>query len=340
MLRLEQALFDAPTEEFPQTPASYAENKKPFPERYNQLKTELGEKHDNVEIGALLSSIKESGSYNSLVYLNQHGKGHVEIVIRRAWSLIDKINPPHQLSGFEIFLLLCAIQIHDIGNVNGRKSHTISFKNEFFEIARKCNLTEPGIKDQIFQIACVHGGIINGQKDTVAQLRNKIELCTCKVRPQLIASILRFADELADDYTRAKEIKDMPAESQIYHAYSKALHTVDINKDEGGGFISMAFFLEKEEAEKEYKVNGKTMTLLEEILNRTEKMERERRYCHRFFIPYLLITKIKVVIDILFPNEFSARTFEYTLQESGYPDATITIKERDDIMKTVIGRGV
>lgn len=340
MLKLEQALYDAPTEEFPQTPSSYIENKKTFPERYEQLKSHLGEKHESVEIGALLSSIRDSGSYDSLVYLNQHGKGHVEVVIRHAWGLINRINPLHKLSGFEIFLLLCAIQIHDIGNINGRKSHTTSFKNEFLNIAQACNLTEPGLKELIFQIACVHGGMINEQKDTVAQLRNKTELCTCIVRPQLIASILRFADELADDYTRAKEIKNMPAESQICHAYSKALHTVDISTDEGGGFIVLGFFLEKEEAEKEYNINEKTITLLEEILNRTEKMERERRYCHRFFIPFLLITKIKVVIDIKFPNEFSSRAFEYTLQESGYPDAPITIKERDDIINTVIGRGV
>lgn len=338
MLELEQLLFSAPLTEFPQAPSSYTQNRKPFPERYNELKTQLGEKHDNVEIGALLSSTNDSCAYDSLVYLNQHGKGHVEVVIRRAFDLINRIDRSQQLTGFELFLLLCAIQIHDIGNIHGRKLHTTSFKNEFFDIAPICFITEPGLKEIIFDIACVHGGMINEEKDTLAQLRNKTELCKCIIRPQLIASILRFADELADDYTRAKEIEEMPKESQIYHAYSRALHTVDIQADEGGNFIMLGFYLSKEEAERNYIESGKTVTLLEEILNRTEKMERERRYCHRFFVPVLLLTKIKVFIDIRFHNEVSERNFSYTLHESGYPDSPITISERANILNTVIGR--
>jgi len=338
---LEQLLKDAPCSEFPQMLSSYAENTKNFFERYDLLRTHLGSKHDLVEVGALLASAREGHPYESLIHLNQHGKGHVALVMKHAAGLIGKFEEALRLSGFELFLLLCAIQIHDIGNISGRKQHTTSFQNDFFSMASSCFITEPGLKELIFQIARVHGGAIIGDKDTIDKLRDNTSLLNCRVRVQLLAAILRFADELADDCTRSRELEDMPEASKVFHAYSKSLHTVSIEQsvNERTFFIQLCFFLSRADAERMYLANGSDITLLEEVFNRTVKMERERRYCYRFLVPAILLTMIKVEISIQFENEVAPRVYEYTLKESGYPDTEVTIEKRNEIIKEVTQKG-
>ena len=343
--KLEQMLFSSPSSDFPQFSSAYEANSKPFCERYDLLKTKLGDKHDNVEIGALLASAKKGVPYDSLVYLNQHGKGHIEVVMNRAAKLVDIIQDPHRLTGFELFLLCCAIQIHDIGNISGRENHTVSFRSEFFRIAPECFITEPGLKEMIFSIACVHGGIIKGDNDTISQLYRKATLLDQDVRPQLLAAILRFADELADDCTRAKELDEMPGDSKIFHAYSKTLHTVSIKRNEYNDayHVYLCYYLSQEEATQRYKRrNKKEISLIEEILNRMEKTECERRYCVRFLLPHIVITEVKVDIGVQFPNEISLRNHVYTLSESGYPSARNIIQDRERmrIIQEVTGRGV
>jgi len=341
--KLEQMLLNAPCSDYPLPTSAYAENSTTFCGRYNLLKKHLGSKHDEVEIGALLASVEEGVPYDSLVYLNQHGKGHVEAVMNRAAELVDKFQDALRLSGFELFLLCCAIQIHDIGNISGREGHTTSFQNDFYVIAPTCFMTEPGLKEMIFSIACVHGGAIKNDKDTISRLRGKTKLLYRDIRPQLLAAILRFADELADDYTRAKELKDMPEASKIFHAYSKTLHTVNIEKNEydDAYHILLCYYLTQEDAVQSYKgANNTDISLIEEILNRTEKMERERRYCIRFLLPHIVLSELKVVIDVDFPGEFSSPPLRYSLKESGYPNDEITIPERAHIIQEVTGRGV
>ena len=333
---LEKMFHDAPKSDFPSLPQNYAENTKPFDERYGDLKKQLGNRHDAVETGALLASVKSGVPYDELVYLNQHGKGHVSVVMNRAAELIDKFDKNLRLSGFEIFLLLCAIQIHDIGNINGRNNHTTSFKHEFYNIALACFIKEAGLKEMIFQIACAHGSTINGSDDTIAKLHSNTKLLNLDIRPRLLAAVLRFADELADDCTRAKELDGMPESSRIFHAYSKTLHSVNLEKNENNDktyHIRLGYSLEQEQAIERYKGKEREISLIEEILNRTVKMERERRYCMRFLIPNIIITEIKVEIDVNFLNEILPQNYRYTLSEGGYPNTEIDFPERMNIIE-------
>lgn len=337
--KLEQMLINAPTETFPQNKQSLSGNTCSYNERYFLLKKHLGEKQEQVENGALLASARKNCSYDDLVFLNHHGKSHIEDVMNRAAELIEFINT-NSLSGFELFLLLCAIQIHDIGNLTGRENHTTSFRPDFLKISKEsCFIKEPGLGEMIFEIAAVHGGSIEGDKDTINRLSARKELLGCEVRPQFLAAILRFSDELSDDFTRAKEIDNIPKESGIFHAYSKTLHPPKISKIDNSDMccVKLRYFFERNEALREYTVNGKKKMLLNEIFDRTKKMEKERRYCSRYLMPYILISMIDIKLEIKFPNEFSARPYEYTLKERGYPDANIKFKEQSIIVNEVCG---
>lgn len=63
--------------------------------------------------------------------LTDHGEKHVSTVILRATSLVhDNIE---NITGYEIFILLLAIHLHDIGNIMGREKH----EEKIFEIIDK-----------------------------------------------------------------------------------------------------------------------------------------------------------------------------------------------------------
>jgi hypothetical protein len=369
---LEEILKDANDSEFPLILKEDRDNTISYPERYDLLKTKLGTAHDNVIIGATLSSLESEiqnetpnkDIYDRITLLNKHGKGHIELVINRASDLANCIDANYEkLTAFEVFILLCAIQIHDIGNTYGREAHQTSFKDDFYKFAGESFITEPVLQSCIFAIAKAHGGKINDDADTIkaARLHDETLILGKPVRQCLLAVILRFADELADDSTRASEISgmpNMPKYSQIFHAYSSSLHTVKIERvithgaepeeaikgayKKNAYLVKLCYFLHISEALQGFLKQGKddngkfisfTILLIRELIKRTEKMERERRYCSRYFIPHIILRRIEVEIEIDLGGTRSPKQINYTLQETGYPkdDAEIPKELEADI---------
>ena len=96
---------------------------------FESIQTALGEYKGKIDAicseyegEACKKKIQELFSSNPVIFLNDHGPGHMEKVIERANDIVShfKTDPP---SEFEAFLLLSAIQIHDIGNILGRAAH-------------------------------------------------------------------------------------------------------------------------------------------------------------------------------------------------------------------------
>jgi hypothetical protein len=238
-----------------------------------------------------------------------------------------------------------AIQIHDLGNKYGREEHTTSFYNVFIRYANESFITSSALQRCIFSIARAHGGEIEGDKDTIekAQLQKRTPVDNIDVRQQLLAAILRFSDELADDQTRAKDIEKMPGFSKVYHAYSTTLSTSRIVKSDinSACIIELCYCLTQDEAVKQYKKineNGaiEEVKLLDELFNRTIKMERERRYCTRYLYPYLQINEIIVKIDIT-SSTFDTYSIQYSLPAKGYPNEDICIPDREKYINHIMG---
>ena len=362
---LEEYVIYSAEAEFPLILSSERENTKLYPDRYIDFKINLGKEHDKVDYENTLSSFHEeldklfSGEpnnnnmnakkeiYDNIMVLTRHGKGHIESVIMHASSMIKYIENDKEkwrIKPFEAFILLCAIQIHDLGNKYGRKEHTTSFYNDFIKYAEKSFITSSALKDCIYKIARVHGGKIEDDQDTIekAQLQREKTIDNIDVNQQLLAAILRFSDELADDQNRAKEINNIPEYSKIFHSYSMALHTARVveNKMDDAYSVKLCYFLSNDEAVKQYKkINEdgiiEEVKLLDEIFNRTIKMERERRYCFRYLCPYIQINEIIVEIDIS-SSTFDTYTIRYTLPAKGYPIEDICIPDRDKYISQIL----
>jgi hypothetical protein len=83
----------------------------------------------------------------------------------------------------------------------------------------------------ICDIAAAHGGDIEGDADTIRRLRYKPTKKPI-LRPHLLAAILRFADEISEDYTRAprfvQEQDILTKSSEVYHSYAHSLREVKV----------------------------------------------------------------------------------------------------------------
>jgi len=255
--------------------------------------------------------------------LNDHGVDHIKMVMDRAGKLIS--GREDNLSGYELYILLMAIHFHDIGNVEGRQNH----EQNTTEVALTRPLVNSLAYDElrsIILIASAHGGLSeNGSKDTISALTEEESVQGVSIRPRLLASLLRFADEIADDSSRANRFYDklkklMPEGSVGYHDYSKALMSVIVC----GNTLRLGYYITEELAVKKTKMslggNLHKVYLYDEILKRLSKCMRELEYCSKFSKGLIAITTISVDVTVcktgaildLFSDSFK-------LELSGYP---------------------
>nr|WP_299173192.1 HD domain-containing protein [uncultured Allomuricauda sp.] len=294
----------------------------PYTKDYDGIAAKLNKwVHPYVNTGAM---IEDGGC------LTDHGPDHIKKVILRASQLLQ--DSECKLYAYEVFVLLMAIHIHDIGNILGRKNHEINS----LEVMKKAQLAEGRDRiewDTILEIAEAHGG---DPKDKISNLETE-KILDQIVRKPLLASILKFADELADDRTRANRFallgKELPDESIIYHKYAYSLHSVDINHK--AGQISLSFDIEEDDVNKTFlkkikdKATGKWIDtqqyLIDEIYERTLKTHLERTYCMRFMRTDIELTIVRVAIRITLnekdprDKKRKKRNITYDLGERGYP---------------------
>lgn len=320
---------------------SFDDNNCVFPEGknyvgiYNTL-ADLFNTQIHPEIKTKILEIEKEG------YYNDHGVDHIKMVIKRAsWilscantSLDDKDNSFY-ISPYETFILLLAIHLHDSGHLIASRADHAKAGRELLAMFDKGNLLSIAEKKTIGMIAQAHGG----KDDPIGKLEPEIILSHQKVRPQLLAAILRLGDELAEDRTRASnfllETGNLEKSSEIFHLYSASLDSIDLSNNE----IKMVFcFLDKISIEKYLKID-RDVYLIDEIYDRTLKTFSEALYCNRFLIPELRFDKIKVNIMVLNQkNHDDIIAIKYELKELLYP--TVVNKNIYEICENLMIEGV
>ncbi|WP_146227945.1 HD domain-containing protein [Rhodobacter viridis] len=261
-------------------------------------------------------------------HLTMHDREHVARVRQVASNLIAQ-SSSIDLTHYELTLLLIAIYLHDIGNILGRTGH----ERRIHEVLTAAGANLP--VDQIEyatakQIAGVHGGLVNGSKDTISTLQEKPAVYGEHVRLRLLSAILRLADELADDPARANRVQlaagALPPESEIYHVVASGLHSQ--MPDIGSREITLNFTFHDPDLFKRKLGKGEGQVyLLEEIFDRSMKTFNEARYCSRFMRPYLEFERVKVDIMIFDDRLEPLHNIVYTIAEHGYGDQCLSIYE-------------
>lgn len=305
--------------------------------------------HPTVNQAAAVNSKSQPGLPPK--WLTDHGPDHIATVIQRASLLC--CGPQVVLESYEIYLLLMAIHFHDVGNIFGRDSHErkiTDIMNKLDEALIGSNKLEHRM---IRDIAMVHGGEATvgatTTQDTIGTLQYSIAK---RPRIPLIAAILRFADELADDCTRTSRFfiqNAIPPEAQAYHLYADRLRRVRVDTAEHE--IELVFEINEAVAREKIQKDASKVYLFDEILRRTAKTFREFLYFARFTRHVIHIDHISVAIKILTDDYMRVRgKILYVLREQGYPPTVsiasmcpdITCKNGKELAKYVktLGPGV
>lgn len=247
--------------------------------------------------------------------LTDHGIDHVKSVIAHAK---DVLVDPMQLTGYEIYLLLISIHFHDVGNIQGREQHEEKIA-EIVEGMGEILPLDTAEKGFVTSIATAHGGYVDGDKDTIRAINIDTLYDGVQIRCKLLASILRFADEISDDLRRAEFPGiSIPAKNQAYHMYSKALDPISM----AGETMIFHFRIPYNMTQERIGKNDGTTYLYDEILERIAKCMRELEYCRKYACGMIQLTTMDVTIDFLKKSSSfqvkESNPFRLTLH--GYPD--------------------
>lgn len=293
---------------------------------YTILKNNF-EKNIHPEIKTKILEIEKEG------YYNDHGVDHIKMVIDRISKIVENFESNEssfQLSDYEVFILLIAANLHDAGHlITTRKGHAHAAKELLSRFDKAPNnLLDANERRVIGDIAKSHGG----KDDPIGKLQSEDHISGIKIRPRLLASILRLADELAEDKTRAsrfllylKDLNDtqnnpMDDFSEIFHRFSESMDSIYIE----GNVIKLSFCVNSKQLRKKFKKkSGEIETehyLLDEIYERCLKTFLETLYSNRFFAPNNRYIKITVNIYLLDEYEdYLIDPISFILEESGYP---------------------
>ena len=281
------------------------------------------------------------------VYLTDHGPKHVELVLQRA-STLARTNEsarsehtPHRffrtlLDPYEVLLLTLGVHFHDVGNMYGRAGHQQRI-GDIMEQIGSLSALPWSQRNLIARIASSHAGTIEGDKDTIRLLEVELHDGDIRYRPQLLAGLLRLADELSDEYSRADQYgllapDELPPTCLPYQKYAQAL-TVWINLAEGQ--VHFRFQLHADDLREPLKkrlANGSEVDvyLLDEIYERTLKTYNEMVYCGKYtraLDTQLFELRVEISVFETVRHTQPSHRFSYTIGDVGYPSQPGTSRE-------------
>ena len=214
---------------------------KPFYEAYFLLKNRL------TQNGYAFTMSRFEGG-------NDHGPPHVMRVVEHLDSILGD-NPVGRgiLTPLELFLTMIAALYHDTGLLRGREEHA---KSSADLLARDQNsyIFQPYEKDIVSAAIAAHSSSTSIDAPC-AQFSDTEIIGNDRVRPRVVAALVRLADELDEDYRRADPNVayglDLPVKSRPFWLFcqrilgirpdpqkKEILFNIKFDSDDAGLFVS------------------------------------------------------------------------------------------------------
>jgi hypothetical protein len=239
-------------------------------------------------------------------YYTDHGEKHINGVIWSASQLIKKepvAGSPASvfpsISTFDVYILLTAIIWHDAGMLAARKGHETAVKKLLDQFL---NIVFENVAEQRYveQIIAAH----TGANLSLAKMRFEDHYLKHLVHPRAMAAILRFADEVSEDASRISipilKQGQVPIGQRIYWYYAKSVQASRPEPERER--IVLTVELDSEEAIMEFESpfnKEKKITLVEYLLHRIDKINRERAYCAPHFLKFASVQSIETRFGLL-----------------------------------------
>ena len=151
-----------------------------------------------------------------------------------------------------------------------------------------------------WQLCRVMGGSFR-VKWVAALPYNQWQLC-CEIRTRAAKFLLSH--------------NQVPKKSEIYHYYADSISSVDV--DLGSKFVSIKYELKREDVLNKKGKGEQEEYLIDEIINRLEKMYCELLYCRAFMYEVVPINQIRATISI-YDEDIELEEKGFKLTEKGYP---------------------
>jgi hypothetical protein len=268
-------------------------------------------------IKTILPSVTTTADAIDGSMLTDHGPEHIETVIEKASLLVN--GAEIKLVTYEIYLLLLSILVHDLGNALGRDGHETKIQEVWKTVWGPLGFDQFDMVIML-QIAGAHGGTVNQSKDTIRALSRETKWMNESVRPQLLASILRLADEMSEDRHRANllaiELDKVKEQAQAYHYFAAALHS--FGYDSKACELQIGLAAEASHFRRNLGKRQGVTTLLDEIYERVVKVYQEAVYCSKYALGYITVHRVRVNVKI-FKNAKSIMDFSFVAEETGHP---------------------
>ncbi len=324
--------LESKLEEFANTrKIEFAELQVNYWDRYKALLSSL-RLHVYPNINAGLSCLSKSPGFYT-----DHGGRHFEEVVRYAGFLLENTfdQANSLLTPYELYLLLCAIRVHDAGNIDGRDDHdkrAFSILQAYGGDIQK-DATEHRL---IGDIAQAHGGrtMIDKDKDTIGALLSETVVGAVDVRPQMVAAIVRFADEICEHSSRASghhiAQDNLPAESKLFQLYANSIAGAKPDRKNKSFKLrfrfDVALFSNTYPTPRDDAGNQQQKYLIDDVLDRINKLNHERVYCNRFLLPQMQTDRLEITMEfaktISVANtnqQVACGQRNLTIRDKGYP---------------------
>jgi hypothetical protein len=212
--------------------------------------------------------------------LTDHGPEHIRNVLDNAHQLLGDTT---RLTTEELYILCQSILFHDVGNIFGRVKHNLKINSIYGAVFNKLWLNRQEMA-LVVSIGRSHSGkSSDGTNDTLKDLKDDF-IFGSKVHVQGLASILRFADELAEGPQRTStymiETAGFSNESLIHHEYAQI---TSVSIDLGGGRIALTYHIDIEKIDFNDSASlSNFCDFIKYIYYRIHKLDSERRYCKHY----------------------------------------------------------
>ena len=266
-----------------------------------------------------------------------HGPDHFDEVVRYAGEIIEpsfEKNGIGAIDPYDLFLLLSAIRLHDAGNIDGREHH----QRRAFSILKEAGSAVCPDDDEVSLISSIaeaHGGETpGGDRDTIGALKERSGMGIVKCRPQMIAALVRFADEICEHSCRASAhhlaAGTLPPQNQLFQQYAMGVKQASVDPDAKSFELRLVFdaaILTCLYPTPKHRLDlPDEKYVLDDAFDRIEKLDTERNYCNRFLDPQLRTERLEVQLDITQTKTAGGQSIKqnliskiFTIQERGYP---------------------
>ncbi len=242
--------------------------------------------------------------------LSDHSERHIADVLDCAYKLIGNFGELG-LSAYEVYCLALMILFHDVGNIFGREGHDSIDKIAQVYNQYKANFKNYSDERRLITLgASAHSGLSRNKcKDTLRYI-SESSIKGEKINLPELASILRFADELAEGKHRTCSFlieKDGYEEkSKIFHEYAQVTQ-MQIDRPLGRIAITYTFNI-SDKFEKDLDEQQHLVKLLRFSYYRATKLDQERRYT-KYYSSSLKVFN-RVTVSYQFEKEYTPIDFD------------------------------